>query len=152
MNSQELEETAVQKRGPRRRYRNHTDAQVEELIQIKTNTLRPTADIARELGIAERTAQRMIQDYNNDDEKCCPSNSTKEQESRGPKQVLYAKHVAFITSHLEDNPTTTVIDTMDILCKQFEGLKVSKSVVHWCIVNDCLFQSQKDEENYRQTK
>ncbi|KAG0166721.1 hypothetical protein DFQ28_007080 [Apophysomyces sp. BC1034] len=122
----ELEETTTKKRGPGRSYRNYTVAQVEELIRIKTNTMRPTADIARELGITERTAQRMIQVYNNDGEKRLPTKQHKKKGRQGTKKVLNNEDVDFITQHFEETPITTVLDTMDNLCEQVEGLKLSK--------------------------
>lgn len=84
-----------------------------------------------------RTAQRKWKQYDEDEEKKLPTKKVPVR--RGPKPKLTQEHTDFLISHLEENPTTTVVDSMESLYKEFSGLKISKTAVHKHIKEECCF-------------
>lgn len=104
--------------------------------------MRPTADVARELGIVEGTACSILDRYNEDEEKSLPTKS-RERNKAGRKNILNNTHKVFIIQHLENNPITTVVDTMNSLCQKFQGLSITKSALHEYITKECCFSLKR---------
>jgi transposase len=129
------------KRGP---YRNYTDAQLAQLIFLKTERNMSTAAAARSAGIIKSTAYSMIARYEKDLEKKLP---TKNYPARmGPEPSFTDQHTNHIVDYLEEHPTAVVDDVVANLCTKFDNLKVSKTSVHRHIKEKCCFTLKRAEK------
>lgn len=139
-----LEDTAksVVPRGPRGGYRQYNSSQVTKLIHLVRETHMSAAAAGRACGFTERTAQRTIQKWR---ENGCNEVSVDYEKGKrgGRKPILTEEHSKFLIGYIEEHPLAVVEWTMEALCNEFEGLKISKTALRDHIVNDCALSFKR---------
>lgn len=80
------------------------------------------------MGINERTAQRWWKKYTETNELPVSPETCK---LLGRKSKVTEEHCKFVAQIVEENPQATVNDVLESLTKQFEGLTISRSQLHY---------------------
>ncbi|KAI8594270.1 hypothetical protein EDD21DRAFT_393848 [Dissophora ornata] len=131
----------VKKRGPRGSYRRYTERQINDPLAYRLDNQLSLAKAARRVGMTHRTAATKLIVYLNDEQRRIPTRSL--HKKRGPKPILGPEHTEFIIKHLEQAPRLYVVEVWEALCKEFDGLKISKSAVRDHIVGECRFSFKR---------
>lgn len=100
------------------------------------------AAAGRKAGITERTAQRLVETWreSGNDELPVRYETTGK---RGQKSTLNEERTKFLIHYIDENPLAVVDETMEALCSQFEGRKISKTVLRDHIVDGCALSFKR---------
>jgi hypothetical protein len=61
----------------------------------------------------------------------------KKHKKTGHKRILTEEHKQFLLKYIDENPSAVLIEVVESLVRNFEGLKVSRSTVYNFMTNQC---------------
>ncbi|CEG79651.1 hypothetical protein RMATCC62417_14091 [Rhizopus microsporus] len=79
----------------------------------------------------------------NDSEKNENNNEEDLKKKPGRKAILNAEHKQYLEQQFGDDPTITLDQALESLTSQLEGLKVSQTIVHRLMTNECALSVKK---------